>query len=466
MNYRIVLVGSALAGWTVLTILDASAKAGILLAVALLVVLCMRRASAASRHLVWLCALTGALLLPLGLRFLPQWQVLPSWMRWEEAPQLFVHNGPVANAFSTLTEGRAKPAGDSGSGNSEPVRFVPVQKAEAPKPAPAILRLPARWFITGWAAVAGILLLPVVFSAVSLWRKAAGARRVTSGPLVEQLDSVRHELGMRRRISLLEGSPDAMPMVWGVFRCRLLLPEGAGDWSAQQLRPVLLHEVSHLRRNDPLALLIGHLALAIHWFNPLAWYALRQLRIEQENACDDCVLRHGVRSSDYAAEMLSAVATFRTSGMDRFAALTMARPSGIESRISGILDAKRNRRSTTRKLILSCVALAALAALPVAMLRAGEPREIVRGRILDRNGAVLAENPDGKLRTYPFGALVAHQVGYIRENPKENETAGIAGMERLYDERLARGEDVQLALDMKIQQAVTQAMAEGDIEIG
>ncbi|RYD18297.1 MAG: hypothetical protein EOP88_23080 [Verrucomicrobiaceae bacterium] len=466
MNYRIVLVGSVLAGWTVFTLLDAAAKAGILLAVALLVVLCMRRASSASRHLVWLCALTGALLLPLGLRFLPQWQVLPSWMRWEEASQLFVHNGAVANAFSALVEGKEIPIRESQSSDQTPVKYIPVTKTKAPEPESQIVRFPAKWLITGWGTVAGLLLLPVAISAFALRRRASKARRVTSGPLLDELDSVKKELGMRRAITLLEGSPEVMPMVWGILRYRLLLPEGADEWSAQRLRSVLLHEVSHLRRNDPLALLIGHFALAIHWFNPLAWYALRQLRIEQENACDDCVLRHGVRSSDYAAEMLSAVATFRTSGIDRFAALTMARPSGIETRISGILDSKRNRRSITRKLILVCATVAALAAVPVAMLRAGEPREIVRGRIIDRNGAVLAENPGGQLRSYPFGALVAHQVGYVRDNPKENEPAGIAGVESVYDGRLARGEDVTLALDLEIQQTVTQAMAVGGIKIG
>ncbi|RYD17635.1 MAG: hypothetical protein EOP88_25525, partial [Verrucomicrobiaceae bacterium] len=195
MNYRIVLVGSVLAGWTVLTLLDAAAKAGILLVVALLVVLCMRRASAASRHLVWLCALAGALLLPLGLRFLPQWQVLPSWMRWEEAPQLLAANGPVANAFHSMTEGRGEAAGGFRFRNTEPVRYVPVAKVSAPEPEPRIVRFPARWLITGWGAVAGLLLLPVAISAFSLRRRASKARRVTSGPMLDELDSVRHELG-------------------------------------------------------------------------------------------------------------------------------------------------------------------------------------------------------------------------------------------------------------------------------
>jgi penicillin-binding protein 2 len=58
-----------------------------------------------------------------------------------------------------------------------------------------------------------------------------------------------------------------------------------------------------------------------------------------------------------------------------------------------------------------------------------------RGRILDRNGKVLAEsiNEDGKfVRFYPFGEMVAHVVGYVNS---DNE--GVIGVENYYDEELS-----------------------------
>jgi beta-lactamase regulating signal transducer with metallopeptidase domain len=466
MNYRIILVGSALAGWTVLTLLDAAAKAGVLLVMAMLVILCMRRSSAASRHLIWLCALTGALLLPIGFKFLPQWRVLPSWMKWEEVPQLLSGTGPVATAFSDMAEEPTEMIFDRNSGNPEAVRYIAAPKVESPKPKAEIIRFPAKWFIRGWSAVVCVLLLPLAVSAFSLQRKASLARRVTSGPLMDELDLVKRELGVRRHIALLVGGPDAMPMVWGIMHCHLLLPEGVREWPAQRLRSVLLHEVSHLRRHDPLALLIAHLALAIHWFNPLAWHALRQLRIEQENACDDCVLRHGVLSSDYAADMLATSASFRTSTADRFGALTMARSLGMEARISGILDASRNRRTITRRLILSCSAVASLAAFPLAMLGAGDAGTIVRGQILDRNGAVLAESADGKIRNYPFGATAAHRLGYVSKSRGGVEYRGVSGAELVHDNILAQGKDVRLTLDVSIQQTVAGVMAEAGVGSG
>ena len=60
-------------------LLDATIKGAALLALASLVILCMRRTSAASRHAVWLLAMVGLLLLPALSTTLPGWRVLPQW---------------------------------------------------------------------------------------------------------------------------------------------------------------------------------------------------------------------------------------------------------------------------------------------------------------------------------------------------------------------------------------------------
>jgi beta-lactamase regulating signal transducer with metallopeptidase domain len=59
---------------------------------------------------------------------------------------------------------------------------------------------------------------------------------------------------------------------------------------------VLLHELSHAKRLDCAARLVGQLACAVYWFNPLAWLALTWLQAESERACDDLVLRAGTKA--------------------------------------------------------------------------------------------------------------------------------------------------------------------------
>jgi hypothetical protein len=50
------------------------------------------------------------------------------------------------------------------------------------------------------------------------------------------------------------------------------------------------HELQHHRGNDLLANMAAQVLLALHWFNPLAWYGWRAMRRDQEAACDARVL--------------------------------------------------------------------------------------------------------------------------------------------------------------------------------
>ncbi len=60
-------------------LIDSTIKAALLLAVAGLVALTLRRDSAATRHLVWLVAIVAMLAVPVFAAMLPQWRVLPAW---------------------------------------------------------------------------------------------------------------------------------------------------------------------------------------------------------------------------------------------------------------------------------------------------------------------------------------------------------------------------------------------------
>lgn len=76
---------------------------------------------------------------------------------------------------------------------------------------------------------------------------------------------------------------------------------GAAERSA-----ILQHEAAHARRGDNLWLLLAHGWLALFWFHPLAWWALRRLRADQELACDAAVLGAPAAPAarDYARALL------------------------------------------------------------------------------------------------------------------------------------------------------------------
>ena len=131
----------------------------------------------------------------------------------------------------------------------------------------------------------------VVLAAV-LWRR----QRVFEAMLAPRGDG--------RAPSLPAG---AGPAVLGIWRPRIVLPlDFDTAFDAEERRLMLLHEGVHLRRYDNAWNLLATALLVLHWFNPVAWWAWRGLRSDQETSCDAAVLREESRAAlaTYAAALL------------------------------------------------------------------------------------------------------------------------------------------------------------------
>jgi bla regulator protein BlaR1 len=116
-------------------------------------------------------------------------------------------------------------------------------------------------------------------------------------------------------------------------------------------RCVLLHELA-IKRCDVAAQLLGRLALLAYWFNPLVWYAVRQLRAERELASDDCVLQAGQAASDYAEQLLRTLRTCRPARLEF--GVAMAHSARLDQRVLAILDPQRPRDTAGRRFTFPC----------------------------------------------------------------------------------------------------------------
>jgi hypothetical protein len=178
-------------------------------------------------------------------------------------------------------------------------------------------------------------------------------------------------LNFRRAVALLKTDRRRMPMTWGIFRPKLLLPDESEQWTEDRRHVVVLHELAHAKRWDYLTNLVTQFVCALYWFNPLVWFAARQMIAERERACDDIVLRHGARPADYAEQILQIAAGLRPG----YGGIAMARPSKLEGRLRAILDSTRNRAAVTRFIVLAALILLAVIVIPLAMLKAGPPAD-------------------------------------------------------------------------------------------
>lgn len=82
------------------------------------------------------------------------------------------------------------------------------------------------------------------------------------------------------------------PIIVGLLKPCIYLPiHLISDYWESDMRYMLLHELQHYKHKDALAGYLMNLAGVIYWFNPLVWFALREMRNDREVACDTSVLK-------------------------------------------------------------------------------------------------------------------------------------------------------------------------------
>lgn len=142
---------------------------------------------------------------------------------------------------------------------------------------------PLHWSYLLWAAGTSLCLLRLAFHYCCMRRQ----NRPLPDAMLNMLESHQPDLDIRR----LHLHPAGPAVLWAP-RTMLLLPADFFDrFDASQRQWVLRHEITHLRRGDALWTLLGEVMFALFWFHPLAWLALPRLRLDQELACDEQVLR-------------------------------------------------------------------------------------------------------------------------------------------------------------------------------
>lgn len=84
------------------------------------------------------------------------------------------------------------------------------------------------------------------------------------------------------------------PVIMGLLKPCIYLPihmiADYNDKNTCITRYMLLHELQHYKQKDILAGYAMSLAGIVYWFNPLVWYALKEMRGDREIACDTSVL--------------------------------------------------------------------------------------------------------------------------------------------------------------------------------
>jgi beta-lactamase regulating signal transducer with metallopeptidase domain/archaellum component FlaC len=328
-----------------LVLLLGSIKALLLLTAATGISLSLRRQPARIRVVVLATALAGSLAIPVVAPLVPTLPLavgLPNLTATSPGTPPVVA-GPTALAHTPT----ALAASGSTAAPRPPRRGLPTVDWRGV--------LLAAWAIG--AALAACHLL------VGLWRMDRTVRRV--GPVTDQTWLVRfararRRVGCRRQVRLVVSPEVEIPATVGAIRPTVVLPTHAESWTHERALAVLEHELVHVVRHDWLVRVVARLTRACYWFNPLAWWVVRRLDLEQEMACDEEVLSLGTRASSYACHLLGIAHAAVRNPAPAHHGLEMARRSHLEERIMTILNRTHHRRVGLTVLVPVAVLMAAM----------------------------------------------------------------------------------------------------------
>jgi RND family efflux transporter MFP subunit len=160
----------------------------------------------------------------------------------------------------------------------------------------------ALWEFTSKNAVPGLAFVWLIgavvwWSVVSLnsarFRRILRSARPAPAELRERIGRVADRLGLRYLPTACLLPIRMSPIVWVPLAGspRLVLPEKLWNrFDANQQDAILAHELAHLKRRDHWVRRLEALACGLYWWDPVAWWARREVERAEERCCDAWVL--------------------------------------------------------------------------------------------------------------------------------------------------------------------------------
>ena len=96
---------------------------------------------------------------------------------------------------------------------------------------------------------------------------------------------------------------------------------------------IRLHEEAHIRKAHTLDILLFTAVTLVHWFNPLVWITLGELKLLHEYEADDAVLNHGIDATQYQLLLVR-----KAVGDKRFTLANGFRHAKLKNRIDMMLQ--------------------------------------------------------------------------------------------------------------------------------
>ncbi|MEE8376838.1 MAG: M56 family metallopeptidase, partial [Candidatus Aminicenantaceae bacterium] len=223
-----------------------------------------------------------------------------------------------------------------------------------------------------WSAGLVVLLSRIFIGLYGAHRLTRQGKEISDSSWRQLLNHFLEAISIKRNISLFSHKNVNIPLTWGVIKPVVILPTESRNWTQDQRSSALFHELSHIKRSDFLIKILARCSVALYWFNPLSWFAFRMMKKEQEKACDELVLKTGVKPSTYAVNLLSIKKAGQFHWNPPTAALGAVGKSQLNERLVAILKQQLKPKETNMK---TKIMLSSLIIMTIAFIGLARPAQ-------------------------------------------------------------------------------------------
>ncbi|CDQ38711.1 MULTISPECIES: BlaR1 family beta-lactam sensor/signal transducer [Virgibacillus] len=141
--------------------------------------------------------------------------------------------------------------------------------------------------------ILGILILSVlaINACLKLKKIKSSIINIENNDIIALFEQCKQQLNISNHLIIGVSPLIKTPMTFGLFKTYIVLPIRFEEWlSKEEIEYILLHELNHYKYKDMVWNYIVVIYQIVYWFNPLVWFAFKEMRLDREIACDTAVL--------------------------------------------------------------------------------------------------------------------------------------------------------------------------------
>lgn len=251
-------------------------------------------------------------------------------------------------------------------------------------------------------------------------------------------------LSFRSKVRIILSNKFESPSLVGVIKPRIIIPENIMEKSSsEELKYILLHELTHLKRKDNIIIWFSLIIRIIYWFNPMIIFSMNLMQKDCEISCDANVLNKvdSKENIKYGMSILKVLSSINTNRRDPGVIAMIRNKKEVKERINMI---SKNKKYGAKSLIIGCVLIGVLCGVGLTSKTIAEIKEKGKSEITEENtndlvdlasksssviegkDVVIDEVVDGKINSNIVVYSTHYEEGYVKGDD-ENLTVVDAG---------------------------------------